>query len=133
MISYTFTMIFRVDCSSIHWKIVDGQALVLNLDSGFYYTLNAMGTVVWNLCIGGFSFDQILNFLQVHYEENYEMIFQSLRLFCEEVVKEGLLGVVDNSFSSRDVTLSDSTGFPLHYQSPQMTKYERLYELGIGT
>ena len=34
------------------WKVLDGKALLLNLDSGDYFDVNPVGLILWRLCDG---------------------------------------------------------------------------------
>jgi len=41
---------------------LDGEAVLLDLDSGMYYGLNGVGTVIWNRMVaaGGVGIDQLV-------------------------------------------------------------------------
>lgn len=45
----------------------DGVVVLLNLDSGLYYSLNESGGLVWSLCDGGLSGAEIALRLAEHY------------------------------------------------------------------
>ena len=36
----------------VHSTVLDGESVLLNLSSGRYYTLNVVGSTIWNLCRG---------------------------------------------------------------------------------
>lgn len=38
---------FRIDKEKVVWRTVDGEAVILNLDDGLYYTLNKAGSRIW--------------------------------------------------------------------------------------
>lgn len=41
------------------WKEVGDRVVVLNLDSGRYYSLNSTGSLIWRALMEGLSIDQI--------------------------------------------------------------------------
>lgn len=38
--------IYRIDKDNVTHRILDGEAVILNLDSGDYYSLNEVGTKI---------------------------------------------------------------------------------------
>jgi len=126
-------MYYQVDCRSIHWKSLEELTLVINIDSGFYYTFNEMGTAVWNHCAAGYSFEQIVNSVQIRCQVNCDTLVCDLTQFCNDIIREGLLSVADDSFQRQESQKCVDVFVPLPYQTPEMKKYERLYELGVGS
>jgi len=37
-----------IDPNKVIWRNIDGEIIILNLDSGHYYTLNKTGSIIWN-------------------------------------------------------------------------------------
>lgn len=42
-------MLYSVNEAVAQWRIVDGEAVIVNVDSSYYYGLNGSGTTVWTL------------------------------------------------------------------------------------
>ncbi len=55
-----FSQIFPRQNKDVHSTILDGESVLLNLSMGRYYTLNAVGSVVWEQCAGARSLASIL-------------------------------------------------------------------------
>lgn len=67
----------------------DGEAVLVNLDSGCYYALSPAATVLWNLCADGRSARSLL--------ASSDASEESIAAFVEQFTTEGLLvaGEVD--------------------------------------
>jgi len=42
-------MKYWIDPARVQWRVVDGEAVVIDVDSTYYYGLNRTGTVIWLL------------------------------------------------------------------------------------
>jgi len=42
-------MRYIVNRDAAQWRVVDGEAVVVNMDSSYYYGLNRSGTFVWTI------------------------------------------------------------------------------------
>lgn len=60
------------------FQVLDGQAVVLNLDSGRYYGLNEVGTVFWQGLEQGQSLNQITDLLLEQYDVERAELQQDL-------------------------------------------------------
>jgi outer membrane protein assembly factor BamB len=40
---------YWIDPARVQWRVVDGEAVVVDVDSTYYYGLNRTGTVLWQL------------------------------------------------------------------------------------
>jgi hypothetical protein len=41
-------MTYSVNTRTAQWRIVDGEAVLVNTESSYYYSLNRSGTLVWS-------------------------------------------------------------------------------------
>jgi len=42
-------MKYKVNAENANWRVVDGKAVVVSLESSYYYGLNRTGTFIWTL------------------------------------------------------------------------------------
>lgn len=128
-------MLIKVDKESICWSTLDAETLILNLDSGYYYTLDSISGLVWNLLVAGYDEEGIVSYLATTYSLEKLTIIKDFKSFISELVMEGLVTVDINNqpqaYPASD-SLRESTE-KIPYSSPHLIKHERLYELGIGT
>lgn len=65
--------------------------MVVNVESGGYYSLNRMGTELWERLSGGCSLASLLSFLSTHSGVSQERAQQDLSAFLENLASEGLI------------------------------------------
>lgn len=72
-------------------ETVDGESIVINLETGAYYSLNQTGSVIWGLALARYSQDTIGTYCSTRYGIGQDMSSQHVRSFLEHLVAEGLL------------------------------------------
>ena len=60
--------LFPVRHEDVHGTVLDGECVLLNLSTGRYYTLNAVGAFVWEHCTGTRSLAHILSCIAEHFD-----------------------------------------------------------------
>lgn len=73
---------------------LQGEMVILNLDTGVYWGLNEVGTRIWNLLREHERLDAILKRMLIEYEVTEEHLRQDLLDLLSRLVKKGLLEVV---------------------------------------
>ena len=75
---------------------LEGEAVILNLDSGTYYGLNEVGARIWQLIQQPCTFDKILRTLLAEYDVQPEACEQDLTKILAEM-KDACLIEVSNA------------------------------------
>ena len=70
---------------------MDGETVLLALDTGRYYTLNRLGTVIWDQCNGHTTMKDIHAVLCVRFEVASERALDDLVALVNQLIQEGLL------------------------------------------
>jgi hypothetical protein len=70
-----------------------GEAVILNLQSGTYYGLNAVGALIWNLIQSPITVDQIRAALLKEYEVEPEVCDRDLQMLLEDLQSVGLIEI----------------------------------------
>jgi hypothetical protein len=128
-------MQIKIDKESICWSTLDSETLLLNLDSGYYYTLDAFSGLVWGMLVDGCDEEGIAPCVASAYGLEKLDVISDIKAFIAELAMEGLL-TVDINIQSQVLPSSDRVrGLTeeIPYSRPCLVKHERLYELGIGT
>ncbi len=84
----------RVEATA--FRIIEGEAVILNLDSGIYYSLNAVGSKVWNLCDGSQSIRDIATAICAEFEVEREGAEKDILEVMDDLLKEGLIRIHEN-------------------------------------
>ncbi len=86
------TIIQRVE--HVAWSNIDDEAILLNLENGFYYTLNEVGCDAWQLLDGKRTLRE-LGFELCHiYDVDQQQIEQDLYHIFQEMQQEALIQIV---------------------------------------
>ena len=82
---------YCVNTPKITHETIDGEVVIINFDSGNYYSLDDTGAYIW----GRFQFSptifDLVDACKSEYRGEAKEIEQSIKLFTEELLKEGLI------------------------------------------
>jgi hypothetical protein len=82
---------FRIDSANVVSDILDGEAIIINLSKGFYYSLNPTGGIVWNLLRDGTTLTDARHELERRFDVMPEEIDPALSTFMDRLLDEGLI------------------------------------------
>jgi hypothetical protein len=88
---------YLIRSKNVAWKVLDGESVVLNLDSGVYFTLNTTGTAVWERIDGATSLEEIGRGLWEQFEITVEQARRDLLELTQTLLDEGLVRVTDET------------------------------------
>jgi hypothetical protein len=72
---------------------VGGETVILDLASGSYFGLNAVGTRIWQLVAAGLDTGQIVDTLLREYDAQRTAVEQDLDKLLDELVQRGLIRI----------------------------------------
>jgi hypothetical protein len=72
---------------------VDGEAVLISLDSGFYYSLNKVGCFIFNQILKKGDFDDILGEIESRFEVAEGEAREDLEGFIESLEQEKIVSV----------------------------------------
>jgi hypothetical protein len=81
---------FRIP-DEVIFRELDGEAVVLNLDTGIYFGLDAVGTRIWRLLEERKPLKAVLDTLIDEYEAPPDRLQRDLLAFVERLDDKGLL------------------------------------------
>jgi hypothetical protein len=70
---------------------VGEETVVLHLENGTYYGLNAVGTRVWDLVQGGSTLQAVLESLQEEYDVSEDVLKADLSLLIQALISQYLI------------------------------------------
>jgi hypothetical protein len=119
---------FRIASSKIISDVIDGEAVLVNLASGDYYTLDPVGREVWELMEAGLSCESVVTAMTGLYEGDRETIQAGVLDLLSDLRTEGL--VIEGSPAASPVakpkpSLDDRPAF----SAPVLTKYTDMEDL----
>lgn len=87
------TQRYAIDKDKASYRIIDGEAVILNLDNGYYYSLNEAGTGIWESINSKKSLSEILNFLKKKYRLPEKQLKADLMELVKDLKKEELINL----------------------------------------
>ncbi|PTL37187.1 hypothetical protein CLG94_00455 [Candidatus Methylomirabilis limnetica] len=80
----------------VTWKALEGESVLLHLETGVYFTLNETGTTAWELFDGATSLAAIGEALYARFDVLPEQVGQDLLDLTQTLLKEGLVRVCED-------------------------------------
>ncbi|HET7288909.1 MAG TPA: PqqD family protein [Thermodesulfobacteriota bacterium] len=87
-----FLMKYSVNSDVATWRVLDGEAVIINNQTSYYYSLNRTGTFVWNLLIDNeMTLDEIVENVSSSYELEGDEIRGDITAILDNLYNEKLL------------------------------------------
>jgi hypothetical protein len=106
-------------------EVLDGEVIIIHLQSGTYYSLLASGADIWNALLNGRSVEEIADWLARGAEEERMRIAAEVAQFVSELMAENLILSTDSDPSRRP----DDLGTAAAFVTPELHKYTDMQEL----
>ena len=78
-------------CDDVVFRELDGEAVILNLDTGIYFGLNEAGTRMWSLLQQEESLQRVFEALRAEYDVASEVLQADLLRLVEQMQEKGLI------------------------------------------
>jgi hypothetical protein len=97
---------FKINKADVVYEMFDDEVIIINLDSGNYYSFGQSGTDMWRLIESDLAFGEMVKWLQDNCEEDGPDIIESvLKESLEELEREGLIVLDESQKSSTEKRL----------------------------
>ena len=120
---------FNIKRPDIVHETIEGEAVIVNLENGVYYSLRNSGVDAWNMIETGANFEEISKMMTDRYNVSAKVIEESLTDLLIILQKEGLVEVTSTKRSVSKAPQSVTTGEKLSFVSPVLEKFSDLQEL----
>ena len=123
---------FRVNSPKVTHETLDGEVVIINLDTGSYYSMNAIGAAIWNLLDAGMPVEQVIATLSQGYPGDPQEVTAGVRTLIEKLLEENLVIVdeasrADETNGAPVMTLHE-TALPA-FELPILQKYSDMEDL----
>ena len=109
-------------------EVIDGEAIVIDLGTGAYYSLGGVGGLIWSLIEKGRSFDEIATAIVAGFEVSRERAEEDLERVVAELVGQQL--VVAGEHESPERPDGGTTAEPRQpYEAPELKVYRDMGDL----
>ena len=122
---------FRVNTPTVTHETIDGEAVIINLDTGNYYSLVDAGSFIWSLVDKGASASEIQNQIVQTYQGDAQDIDRGVHELLAQLQQENLIVPVDGAAEALDpaqVAPANNHEKP-SFNPPSLNKYSDMQEL----
>jgi len=109
-------------------KVLDGEAIIINLSNGMYYSMDKIGGLIWAMIEGGHSLRDIVEAIVSRYEVSFGQAQADVERLARELIQENLVIVSDPSLPVRqnqEVRAQERRP----YESPMLNIYRDMGDL----
>ncbi|HUZ71431.1 MAG TPA: PqqD family protein [Stellaceae bacterium] len=101
--------VFHINAPAVVSEIIDGEAVIMNLKSGNYYSTAQVGSMVWGWIEQGRTRGQLLALLKASFGTVPDDFAQAVDTFIDDLIAQEL---VREELTDHAVPLSDGDALP---------------------
>lgn len=125
---------YRVNSPKVIHETIDGETVLVNLDSGNYYSFDGVGVDIWNLVETGIDGEGIIEAIVQRYAGERETMEQAIYSFMKELEQEALVVIGDeisreNVAGSRADNNARTGDTRKSFEVPILNKYTDMQDL----
>jgi Coenzyme PQQ synthesis protein D (PqqD) len=118
---------FAVRDRQVIHRIIDDEVVMIDLETGNYFTFRGSATRMWACIEAGMSSRETLEHLQESFEGDPSVMEQGIRWLLDQLLEENLIVPTDEP-RTRSVSLA-SEGERQGYSDPAFEKYDDMADL----
>jgi len=119
---------FRPREEEVASKVIDGEAIIINLANGVYYSMDKVGALVWERLQAGYTLDDVIRSVTAAYDVSPEHAESNVVELVEVLLQENLVVTSENGSShSAEVIAEQEDKLP--YELPKLNIYRDMGDL----
>jgi hypothetical protein len=123
---------YRINSPKVIHETIDGETVIVNLDSGNYYSLEKVGADIWALIGSGLPVPEIIEDIATRYIGERKEMDQAIHEFFGDLQQEGLIMIDETQGSEAQPGIRDRTEeteeLPV-FENPALQKYTDMQDL----
>lgn len=125
---------FRINAPKVSHETIDGETLIINLDTGHYYSLLGVGADIWSLILRSTAVGDIVDAIHDQYNGTRTDIEKAIDGFLAQLQEEGLIVHDQVVTPERAVSIAiqvrpDQSGKGRAFEAPVLNKYTEMQDL----
>lgn len=125
----TNSIAFKINSPKVVQEIIDGEAVIVNLETGFYYSLLETGAEIWSKIEQGIPEELIVKYMLNNYQGDSETITQSVKYLITQLQEEELIKLTEKIDHVSEEENSSKNGEKLPFKVPVMNKYTDMEDI----
>jgi len=123
---------FKINEQQVIQETIEGEAVIVNLVSGNYYSLDKVGADVWGNIENGKSVEEILEVIPRLYRGDPAVMETSVKSLIDDLVKEDLIvpdASADEGSPQSPAASTAETQAVEEFEAPVLKKYSDMQDL----
>jgi hypothetical protein len=118
---------FRPNTPPVLHETLDNETILVNLEIGTYYSLNAVGTSIWGAIDRGASVAEVVESITEQSEAEAGAVESSVSAFIDELISEQLVVAANGDHPTGPVRVE----WPeeISFEPPALSRYTDMQEL----
>jgi hypothetical protein len=109
-------------------KVMDGEAIIINLATGVYYSMSDVAGAAWELIEAGYPIAEIVGAVVARYDVDEEQAREDVLRLAQDLMREELVVAADEDRALQPLT-SPAASTKLAYVVPQLNTYTDMEDL----
>lgn len=109
-------------------KVMDGEAIIINLANGIYYSMDKVGELIWELLAGAHSLEEVILAIVARYDVSREQAQADVERLAAELLQENLLRMANDGRPGESINIQEGQQ-KLLYESPTLNIYRDMGDL----
>ncbi len=122
-------MRYHVNHPQVINETIEGEAIMINLVTGNYYSLDSIGGEVWELLEQSLSVDDIVSTLGQRYDAPEGIIRKAVVDLLDQLVGEQLVVRDDSRGTAQSAPVAEVPGGRLPFHNPRFEKFTDMQDL----
>lgn len=119
---------FRINAPNVVAETLDGEATIVNLESGTYYALNKTGSAIWDRVLAGEPQDGIASHIVEAYGVDADAATAAVESLVAELRTQALIVPTDGTAPAAP-SVNSNGGPPGAWSEPKLTTFTDMQEL----
>jgi len=115
-------------CEEVAAKVIDGEAIIINLANGIYYSLDKAGGMIWEMLEAGHCLAEAVEGITSRYDVPREQAQADVDRLATELVQENLLRIAADRTPPRQPVVQEAQ-HKLPYETPVLNIYRDMGDL----
>jgi hypothetical protein len=121
--------VFRVNEPDVVYETFDEEVVVVNLDTGKYYSLSGTGPAIWIDLVDGCGIDEIARRMQNRHIGEFGVFVAAVTAFADRLVSEELLIRLGNAVSRPRIASLEPAATKTPFAAPTIENYDDMQDL----
>lgn len=109
-------------------KVMDGEAIIINLANGIYYSMDKVGGLIWEVLAGAHSLEEVVSAVIARYDVSREQAQADVERLAAELLQENLLTMINDGGAVEKISAQEGQQ-KLPYEAPVLNIYRDMGDL----